>query len=1082
VTLGSAATSSKRLVPRVPAATLPRLRLQQLLTGVLERRLTSVVAGTGFGKSTLLAAWAADRAVAWYTADRSDTDARLFAHGLTMALRVRAPGIALDPAVLAGGSPADDSNAAGLAGYLAESLADHARADVVLVVDDVHELDDSPSVALLAALTRHAPRQLHLVLLSQHDVPFPIARLRAQGEVIDVTATDLAFDASETGAVLRSVLGDGAVPDELATEVQRVTSGWPAAVLMAAAALRGQPAERRRGALDRLSRRGGALASLLAEEVFATLDAATIDAVRAAAMFDRVSIEQLAAMGIAGADVLVPLARGAVVVHDEAEPGWYAVPPLVRTYVREAWPIGGADTDRIVAGAAWLERRGALRDALAALRDAALWAAVADLLCRRWRELIAAGAATEVLGAISELPAGERAALAVVEIDARYAIGDWDGVTAAVAWFGEGPLPAPVALRAGLVCHLRGAIRDGVDMYTRGCEPADPAEPAATASIYAFRSAARWLLGDVADCRDDAAAAMELATACGDDAALAAAHTVAAMIAALDGDRAANQAHYLRALAHAEAAGDVLQIIRIRTNRGSRAIEEGAYDEGLDELDLAVGLAERSGYHTFAALALSNRAEAHLRRGRLDEAARDLEGAIERYTQLGSRLRAYPLCHLGDLHRLRGERAQARAAYEEALRLAAEAGDLQGLVPPMAGLVELCADEDPRLADRYLTQVMAIEPSLHRARVLWAAGRLVACAGDRPRVGELAAELAAVGRERRDRVAIAGALELEAIAVGDDRARARALLVEACELWRRMGEPAAEARALVALAARSEPPAAAELLDSASAIVQRLGLRSLADEIEQARRSLGPDRRAALRIVTLGGLRVLRAGEAIPATAWQSRKARDLLKLLVARLGRPTPRDQIYDLLWPDEPVGRRASRLSVTLSTLRGVLDPEHTRGADELVAADRENVWLDLAAVEVDVVRFLDAARRAVAGGVATPISELADVETLYTGEFLDDDPYADWAVGVREEARALYLQVARRLAERLAATGEPDRAGHLYLRLLQRDPFDEAAHLALVAVLDRAGHRGEARRAYRIYVERMTELDVEPAPFPV
>jgi DNA-binding SARP family transcriptional activator len=374
---------------------------------------------------------------------------------------------------------------------------------------------------------------------------------------------------------------------------------------------------------------------------------------------------------------------------------------------------------------------------------------------------------------------------------------------------------------------------------------------------------------------------------------------------------------------------------------------------------------------------------------------------------------------------------------------------------------------------------MAVEPSLHRARVLLAAGRVAARRGDTERVGALAEMLAAVGRERRDRAAIAGSLELQAVAAGDDHGRARALVVEEREIWRRMGEPAGEARALIDLARRSAATEAALLLDEAAEIAQRLGARRLAELADHARHR--PEGAAALRVVTLGGLRVLRQGVALTPAAWQSRKARELLKLLAARLGRPTPREQICDVLWPDEPVERRASRLSVTLSTLRGVLDPAHASAADVFVAADREHVWLDLAAVELDVAGFLAAARRAVGGVSRATIAELADVEARYTGEFLDDDPYAEYAVGVREEARALYLQVARQLAERLAQSGEPDRAGHLYLRLLQRDPFDEAAHLALVEVLDRAGHRGEARRAYRIYVERMAELDIEPAPFP-
>ena len=325
---------------------------------------------------------------------------------------------------------------------------------------------------------------------------------------------------------------------------------------------------------------------------------------------------------------------------------------------------------RTTSGAAWLEHRGAHREALSLLVGSGDQQSIVSYVARNGRSLVAAGAAGDVLRSIELLPVDVRGSLIAPEIEARFAAGDWDGVAAAVGRFPPGALPPIVALRAGLVLHLRGRIHDAVDTYTRGYEPAHTGEPAMVAGIHAYRSAARWLLGDAAACRTDAADAMTLAAECADDSALAAAHTVAAMIAAVDGDRAANQVHYMRALGHAEAAGDVLQIIRIRTNRGSRSIEEGNYLEGLAELDLAVDLAERSGYQSFAALALSNRGEAHLKLGRVDEAARDLESAVARYVVLGSRLRAYPLVHLGDLHRLRGERAQAGAAYDEALRLA----------------------------------------------------------------------------------------------------------------------------------------------------------------------------------------------------------------------------------------------------------------------------------------------------------------------------------------------------------------------------------------------------------------------------
>jgi DNA-binding SARP family transcriptional activator len=61
------------------------------------------------------------------------------------------------------------------------------------------------------------------------------------------------------------------------------------------------------------------------------------------------------------------------------------------------------------------------------------------------------------------------------------------------------------------------------------------------------------------------------------------------------------------------------------------------------------------------------------------------------------------------------------------------------------------------------------------------------------------------------------------------------------------------------------------------------------------------------------------------------------------------------------------------------------------------------------------------------------------------------------------------------------DADTAVRLYLRVLERDPFDEAAHLSLVTVLASVGRHGEARRRYQVYAERMAELDLEAAPYP-
>lgn len=154
-----------------------------------------------------------------------------------------------------------------------------------------------------------------------------------------------------------------------------------------------------------------------------------------------------------------------------------------------------------------------------------------------------------------------------------------------------------------------------------------------------------------------------------------------------DGDRRVNDTHDLRALVAAEEAGDVLQLPRIRCNRGSRHLEEGSYHEAINELELALRLGEASGYVALHGLSLYNRAEARRRLGRLEEAVADDESARQIYQSIDSRMVGYALSGLGDVHRIRGDLTMARAADEEAVEVLEAGNDAQGLSPALAGLL-----------------------------------------------------------------------------------------------------------------------------------------------------------------------------------------------------------------------------------------------------------------------------------------------------------------------------------------------------------------------------------------------------------
>jgi DNA-binding SARP family transcriptional activator len=1082
--------ASKTLPPALPAAWVDRPALLTRLDEVGARRLTTVVAGAGFGKSTLLAAWAARVPAAWYSLQPEDASLPTFLRGLVDALRLRLPNLPdeLGTALAAPlGPDADElARADGFAAALGEALELRLRGDLVLVLDDVHELPaGGPPARLVEGLARHAPASFHLVLSSRTEPPFPIQRLRGRGQVLELDGGLLALNLAETGELLAATLG----PDGrgLREPLHRTTGGWPAAACLAVESLRRQRPREWASSLASLHRPGGLLFAYLAEEVLAREDRVLRELVRRVAPLRRFTAELCRDLGVhADLEMLARLARRGLFLQPRAAlDGWFVLNDLVREVALASMPLAPDELRALHRrAAAWLTVNGHLEEALASVVACEDPPATAAFLVEHGQAMLAAGATDGVVAAASRLPATLRSpAVEQVEGEARQVRGDWQG---ALECFrraaGHRRPPGPgLAWRIGLIHYMRSELDQAMEAFGRARPEGGP--DADQALLLAWTATVHFLRNEVDRCRAAAQRALELAAACGDDHALAAAHTAMGMLAALEGDRAANDAHYLRALEAAERAGDVLHLARIRANIGSRCIEESSYQEGLGELEAAVRLAEPSGYAAILALAQTNRGEAHLGLGRLDEAIVELEAAKVTYQRIGSFKVAYPLGDLGLVYRERGDLAQARAAFEEAVGFAEQAGDLQGLVPALAGLATVLAGDEPQRARELADRALGHGPGMAWVEAQLAAGWVALAAGERERAAGSAADAVAAAGTRRDRAGLAEALELRALAAPDPAGELPRLR-EAATIWAAIGNRLGEARNALArarLAAGARP--ATPAVEAAERRLRALGVRVGAEVAAGLLRAVATPPRDPVRIQALGGFRVLRAGEPVPVEQWQSRKARDLLKVLVARRGRAVPREALMEALWPDEDPARLSNRLSVALSTVRTVLDPDRRHPSDRFVLADKHVVGLTQ--VPVDVEEFLAAAadglERFARGERDEALALLAAAETAFTGDFLEDDPYEDWALSLREEARAVYLAVARTLARAAAEAGEHDLAVRYHLRVLERDAYDEEAHLGLVATLAAAGRHGEARRRYRIYGEQMGELGVEAAPFP-
>lgn len=230
--------------------------------------------------------------------------------------------------------------------------------------------------------------------------------------------------------------------------------------------------------------------------------------------------------------------------------------------------------------------------------------------------------------------------------------------------------------------------------------------------------------------------------------------------------------------------------------------------------------------------------------------------------------------------------------------------------------------------------------------------------------------------------------------------------------------------------------------------------------VSSATRPPPPTQQVRPAIRTMGGFRVRVGDDDVPMASWGSRRARQLCKRLAVAAGQPVPREQLIDLLWPDEADDSRlGARLSVLLSNVRRVLGGG--------LVADRAAVALDVSAVTLDLREFYDALaegddRRAV---------------RVYAGTVLPEDVYEDWAAEASEVAGRAVIGARRRLATAAVDAGNVDDVVRHTMAILELDGFDEQAHELLVTTLHFAGRTGDASRADERYRHAMAQLGVRP-----
>ncbi|MCB0153569.1 MAG: AAA family ATPase [Anaerolineae bacterium] len=377
---------TKLYLPALRPDWVPRPRLLAKLAIQPQTRLILVSAPAGYGKTTLVTAWlrqlaaAGEAQVCWLALDEEDSDPQQFFRYLAAAVQPL-PGVqsALPHLLQANQTIAAKTM---LKAFVQDVTA--ISVPFLLVLDDYHALDSAEIEEGLAALLERMPPQMTLILTSRSDPGFPISRLRARGQLIELRASDLRFTEAEAAHFLQQTMGLSLSPEQIAALESR-TEGWVAGLQMAALSLQHRAGDELATFVANFTGSHRFIMDYLTDEVLAQVSAEVQAFLLHTAVLHRVCADL--------AEAVLPAAqRGRapeMLAHLEAtnifliplddERCWYRYHHLFANLLQQKLPADSAKTIRRKA-ADWSIDHGLVRDAIEYALAAEAWETAIPLL------------------------------------------------------------------------------------------------------------------------------------------------------------------------------------------------------------------------------------------------------------------------------------------------------------------------------------------------------------------------------------------------------------------------------------------------------------------------------------------------------------------------------------------------------------------------------------------------------------------------------------------------------------------------------------------------------------------------------
>lgn len=1050
-------TRTKVVVPGRRSELLSRPRVLNQLQRLLDYKLVFISAPAGYGKTSLLVDFAhdADLPVCWYSLDHLDQNSQRFVAHLVASLQEQFEDLTnLSQAAQSTGEFDLDRAVA----TIANEVYEHVREHFVIVLDDYHLVEDSTNINyVLNQLLLHLDENAHLIVSSRTLPALPdMSLFVGRNQVGGLDFETLAFQSTEIQSLLEQNY-NVIVPDQDAERIAEETEGWITGLLLSAQTMW-------QGMIEQLQHArvsGVGLYDYLAQQVLKRQP----DHVQEFLLHTSLLEEFDARLCQEVLEAFLPEGNWQTMIDAIARSNLFVLP----------------------VGQGWVRYHHLFRDFLQAQLESTYPERV-DPIRRRMAEVFARRREWEKAHDLYQQIGDARATADLVE-RAGSDLAQQGQLATLAEWLEALPVmvlsPALMSLQ-GIVMSMRGQQEQGLSMLDEAIGALrDNGSAELLSRTLIRRSTARRFAGQYDGSIEDADAAIALVNEHDLDLSAAGALREKGICRFHSGKMGAALQDLDRAQALYQSHHDDDNTALVQMDMGVIHEAMGHYEKARTAYGESLAYFRETGDRLRLATVLNNLGVVHHMMGEYEQAWELLSEALEHSRRSGyTRKEGFILAGIGDLYTDLDIQEAARDAYYQAQEVAERVqAHFLHLYVTLSQVGLAVSGEDFALAD-YLLQTakeLANQELPYEAALYQLTAGRVALA--QQRLEEAVQQLESAADVLQEGQPLYGAQTQFALALAyyeqEDREQAFTHLKQAFRLVpdleqyvlvgpaRPVGSFLEEAREEPELRYRTE-----RLQKKVQRFEQRLpAMRRFLRQRALPSIDFGPPE---LVVCALGGEEVRLDGKLIALSDWQTRTARDLFFLLLARPEGLT-KEGIGLEIWPDADPGQLKTRFKNAIYRVRRALGQDVIQyGEDHLYSF---NWAMDY---KYDVQAFETTLDQALAETRPEKRVELyRSALSTYGGDYLPDVDQ-EWVVPVRENLHQRYMNAMLSLSQNYLEQQDFRDALQWTQQLIEEDPCHEEAHRIAMRAYAGLGNRSGVARQFQVCRQALWEqVQVPPSP---